>query len=123
MLTKLNGGYPSNKLLQSKEYGFIGVDEGVLYKFNNDKKYLKKLPAYGITLPNGIRDTVEKIDGKKTVVQRLGKIIFDGSDDEVWSYKDMNNLDRFRCGNITIKAKMYSGRTLAYAEGYHFINN
>ena len=89
-----------------------------MYKFNNDKKYLKKLPAYGITLPNGIRDTVEKINGKKTVVQRLGKIVIDGSDDEVWQ-RD-GNSNRFICRGITVEAKMYSGRTMVYAEGYHY---
>ena len=99
--------------------GIIGQD--MVCSFGNDKKYLKKLPAYGITLSNGVKDTVEKIDGKKTVVQRLGKVVLDGSSDEVWEYRD-NNIDRFLCHNIKIKAKLYNERFPAYAEGYHFIS-
>ena len=97
--------------------GIIGQD--MVCGFSNDKKYLKKLPAYGITLPNGIKDTVEKIDGKKTVVQRLGKVVFDGSSDENWLYE--KNIDRFVCRSLRIEAKIYNKRFPVYADGYHFI--
>lgn len=95
--------------------GIIGQD--MVCGFGNDKKYLKKLPAYGITLPNGVKDTVEKIDGKKTVVQRVGMVEINGDTVEAWrvwngnyalySYVDIgipsNILGKFRIegNNIT----------------------
>lgn len=117
MLTKLNKGTTSNKLLQSKGFGFIGVDVAVLYKFNDNNKYLKKLPGYGIILPSGIKDTVERINGRKTVVQRLNKVIFDGSSDEKWWYD--NSLIRFSTSDIK-DANYLKQRTAVYIEGYDF---
>jgi hypothetical protein len=39
------------------------------------------------SLPNGIKDTVENINGKWYLVQRVGKVIFDGSSDESWNFR------------------------------------
>ena len=81
--------------------GIIGQD--MVCGFGNDKKYLKKLPAYGITLPNGIKDTVEKIDGKKTVVQRVERVVFDENIRIYGSLYFSNNNVFVRSRNFSMK--------------------
>lgn len=66
-------------------------------------------------MPSGIKDTVERINGKKTVVQRLNKAIFDGSSDENWYYE--TSFQRFN--STDIKDSIYkNGRTPVYIKGY-----
>ena len=85
--------------------GIIGQD--MVCGFSNDKKYLKKLPAYNIVLPNGVKDTVEKIDGKKTVVQRVGKCVLDGT--QTYTLINMNQTKTTRVYVILDNAKTSKG--------------
>ena len=74
-----------------------------------------------ITIPtSGIKNEIYSENGKWYHKRNIGKVVFDGSDDEVWEYKDTNNLDRFVCREIQIKAKLYDRRFPAYSEGYHY---
>lgn len=69
-----------------------------------------------IPTPSNIKNEIYLENGKWYHKRNIGKVVFDGSDDEQWK-KDINN--RFKCV-LSIKAKLYNGRFPAYAEGYHF---
>ena len=70
-----------------------------------------------ITIPtSGIKNEIYSENGKWYHKRNIGKVVFDGSDDEQWN-NDINN--RFKC-NVSIKAKLYDKRFPVYAEGYHF---
>lgn len=43
-------------------------------------------------LPNGIRDTIEVINGVSTIVRRIGETTYDGSSDESWRINDVNDV-------------------------------
>lgn len=48
------------------------------------RNYNYKCKTDGIVLPNGTKNSIDTIDGKKVHVQRVWKRVFDGSDDEKW---------------------------------------
>ena len=53
----------------------------------NKKEISLNEPLRG--LPNGIRDTIEKVNGEWKIVRRCGKVIFNGSED--WTLSDHNS--------------------------------
>jgi hypothetical protein len=48
------------------------------------RNYNYKCETDNIILPNGVKNSIDTIDGKKVHVQRVWKRVFDGSDDEKW---------------------------------------
>lgn len=73
-----------------------------------------------ITIPSSnVRNRIYSKDGKWYFERNIGKIVLDGSVDEVWGYKDYPTAIRFYC-NVPIGAKIYTGRIPVYADGYHF---
>ena len=48
------------------------------------RNYNYKCGTDNTILPNGVKNSIDTIDGKKVHVQRVWKRVFDGSDDEKW---------------------------------------
>ena len=75
---------------------------------------------YGdITIPtSGIKNEIYLENRKWYHKRNIGKVVFDGSDDEEWQYYARD--DWFRFHTKLPSAKMYDIRTPVYAEGYYF---
>ena len=57
------------------------------------------------SLPNGVKDTIEYIgNGKGKLVQRIGREVFDGSEDEAWgSSSPLTKTTRYRISRAGVK--------------------
>ena len=65
---------------------------------SNKKEILLNEPLRG--LPNGVKDSIEKINGEWKIVRRCGEIILNGSED--WSKVDYNHNDLCTRIDLTI---------------------
>lgn len=73
-----------------------------------------------ITIPtSGIKNEIYSENGKWYHKRNIGKVIFDGSSDEIWNYYNKDSIQRFDI-KMPNEAKMYNVRTPVYAVGYRF---
>ena len=60
------------------------------------------------SLPNGTKDEVNITNGEALLNKKLKKVVFDGSDDEIWTISDADGLTRFSCsitGGLTASSR------------------
>lgn len=80
--------------------------------------YLESGLYDNITLPtSNIKNEIYLENGKWYHKRNIGKVVFDGSDDENWSYNNDSQRFFIKAPNDAVS---YQIRTTVYLEGYHF---
>lgn len=91
-LMLLEGDYTNTDLPTSIDgIESVGEKEDNLVTIRN---YNYKCDTDNIVLPNGVKNSIETIDGKKVHIQRVAKILLDGSNAN--NFKQVNNMQVFR---------------------------
>lgn len=97
--------------------------------YTGDKKQiLLQEPLH--SLPNGVCDTIEKIDGNYAVVRRCGQMIIDGSED--WKYHSMVfngqsvrcilNVSNLKAANSRDQAQLLCDKLIVGVDSSEFID-
>lgn len=78
------------------EEGTTATDYEPFYEYYpvTIRNYNHKCETDGIVLPNGVKNSIDTIDGKKVHVQRVKKIVLDGSNAS--NFKQVNTMQVFR---------------------------
>lgn len=94
----------------------------------DNKQILLQEPLY--SLPNGVCDTIEKIDGNYAVVRRCGQMIIDGSED--WKYHSMVfngqsvrcilNVSNLKAANSRDQAQLLCDKLIVGVDSSEFID-
>lgn len=83
------------------------------------RNYNYKCETDGIVLPNGVKNTIEEVNGVMNYVQRVTKKVFDGSTDEIWRKNDsLSNETFYSCyikyiGDLINKSSFRGGNYLS----------
>lgn len=94
------------------------IEKGKFYANSDKTQILLQEPLR--SLPNGVCDTIEQVDGNYVVVRRCGEVLLDGS--ESWSKNEtLNGTDTFFC--YTKKIDMTIMRREPYCDRFITLEN
>lgn len=118
-------GASSNRDKFQLELGDTPTDYEPFYEYYpvTIRNYNYKCGTDNIVLPNGVKNSIDTIDGKKVHVQRVRKIVVDGSDDENWGTSSITPQEETIIFQSTIIAETVKPNSYLISNKFNKISN